>query len=389
MKKLTCILFFLYSMMTVAQTEVFKTKINFSANALNDFDSSMSIDSTQIYFNASDFRIYAHDKKTGILNWSYFNRKINSIAPIPYKNYVFAEKQFDILNNKTVQLNAKTGDTIQFLNIENMCSQPIFDGDFMYCTATVPNVGGSVLKYDLKKNVVVWEKFIGSALSIQPYYFKNKIVANAKNDNWFEIDYNGNFMKVNSKELAFVDTSEVFVKNYKFLTHDGKEISEDFLKKNKISIEHYQTKNNDTNTFIITDNQLLVLGNKKKKVLQLDLGAAFAIDNFEYSVYYNILTINPESIWFCYQNQLIHYDFKNKKLLRKVDLNPWNPHQVVVENRTIWLISKNDGQLYGLDFEPDQRQADEVAARANQNICTEPDPKKIEAAKEIQEKLKK
>lgn len=118
--------------------------------------------------------------------------------------------------------------------------------------------------------------------------------------------------------------------------------------------------------------------------MQLNLEKEFPTDDFSTDVYSSILALQQESVWFNYQNRLLHYDFKNKKLLRKIDLTKWNPHQILLEKRTIWLISKNDGQLYGLDFEPDQQTADKIQAIANYYKCALPDPKMIEAAKASQ-----
>lgn len=85
---------------------------------------------------------------------------------------------------------------------------------------------------------------------------------------------------------------------------------------------------------------------------------------------------------------MVNYDFKNKKLLRKVDLTKWEAQQAVLESRTIWLISNIDGQLYKLDFEPDQETADRIKAKADYYKCIIQDAKKNEAAKAAQEKYK-
>lgn len=233
-------------------------------------------------------------------------------------------------------------------------------------------------------------------MDLQPRYslfnLKDRIIANAEDDNWFEIDYNGRFFKTKSKTQISLNTTAIFVKKYKFLTHDGKEITQDFFQKNKLSSSDYKTKMNDTHTFILDEKQLLILGDNKKKLLQLGLEKEFPTDDFSQDPYNSILVIQPESVWFCYQNFLIHYDFINKKWLRKVDLTKWNPNQVIVENRKIWLISKNDGQLYALDFEPDHRTAEMLAAKAKMDFerhrCDVLDPERIELIRAAQERLK-
>lgn len=158
-----------------------------------------------------------------------------------------------------------------------------------------------------------------------------------------------------------------------------------------LSNSQNQTQINNTHTFTLTDKQLLVFGSNKKKILQLDLETEFPTDNFEPDAYSTIITATAESVWFCYHNYLIHYDFNNNKRLRKINLSKWNPHQVILEKRTIWLISKNDEQLYGLDFEPDERKAYEMEARAKMQAERDrcfPDPKMIEAKRAAEEKFR-
>lgn len=110
----------------------------------------------------------------------------------------------------------------------------------------------------------------------------------------------------------------------------------------------------------------------------------FPTENFDQDAYSISVGFQPESFWFCYQNFLIHYDFEIKKRPRQVELTAWNPHQLVFNNR-IGLISKNYDQLYTLNFEPNQKNADFIKAKAEmereQRNPKPPNPKKIEAAK--------
>ena len=78
-----------------------------------------------------------------------------------------------------------------------------------------------------------------------------------------------------------------------------------------------------------------------------------------------IIKTDDKTVWFLHENHLVHYDFNKNKLLRDLDLNHWQPHQLILDNRTIWLISKNDGQLYALDFEPDESRAAEKKIKNN------------------------
>ncbi|HEY6142538.1 MAG TPA: hypothetical protein VIV55_03795 [Flavobacterium sp.] len=352
--------------------------------------SSMIVSNENILFIASDYNLYSIQKKDGNINWQNYTGWKSNTPPIIYKNTFFYGKYENEVVRYT-EYNLNTGEKVRELPLESINSKPYFVNNTMYCTGLLD--GGKLLAYNLEENKIIWQKDIGHGINFQPVYSKDKIIANVEDDKWFEIDYNGNFLKTKSKIHTYMDTLKIFVKNYKFLTHDHKEITDDFLKKNKLSRWEYQTKTSEQNTFILTEKQLLVLANNKKKTFQLDLETEFPTDNWESNGHRSVITMNPESVWFCYQNFLIHYDFKNNKRLRKVDLTLWNPHQLLLDNRTIWLISKNDGQLYGLDFEPDQKTADAIEAKAKMEFerwrCDTTDSKKIEAAEAAEEKIKK
>jgi outer membrane protein assembly factor BamB len=372
-----------------SQTEVYKSDLLFTDFQSKELSSSLLISGNKILFSANNYKIYAIDKDSFKPIWeTYIAWKSNTPAYL-YKD-TFLYGHYENETTKVVQYDLNTGAKIKKLPFESIKPKPYFVNNIMYCTVLAD--GGKLVAYHLDENKIIWQKNIGHGIDFQPVYLKDKIIVNAEDDNWFEIDYNGNFLKTKSKSHTYIDSVTVFVKKYKFLTHDGKEITQDFLKKNKLSDSEYLIKTSDSHTFILTEKQLLVLENNRKKVLQLDLETEFPTDNFEPDAYSAILETHPESIWFCCQNYLVHYDLINNKRLRKVDLTKWNPHQVVLDNRTIWLISKNDGQLYGLDFEPDERTAAEIEARAKMEYerlrCPAPDLKKIEAAKAAQEKFR-
>nr|WP_315200217.1 PQQ-binding-like beta-propeller repeat protein [uncultured Flavobacterium sp.] len=365
-----------------SQTEIYKSDFAFDDFKSDRLAGSITISGKNILFKAFNDKVYSIDKKEGKTNWEINGGTKSDAAPYLYNNTFFYG------NSRTAQFDLATGKKIKELPFESLTTKPCFLNNIMYCTALAD--GGMLVAYNLDENKIIWQKNIGFGTEVQPVYLKDKIIANAQDDNWFEIDYDGNLLKTKSKKYIYLDTTQFFIKNYKFLTHDGKEITQDFLKKNKLSNSDYQT--NQANTFILNDKQLLVLGDNKTKILQLNLQKEFPTDDFDQDAYSGILALQPESVWFCFQNFLIHYDFKNNNRLRKVNLSKWNPHQILLENRTIWLISKNDGQLYGLDFEPDQKTADEIAAKTRMDFerygCDVPDQKKIEATKKAQEKFK-
>lgn len=368
-----------------SQAIIYKSDFAFDDFRPDGHSGSIIMAGENVLFNASNQKVYSIAKKDGKINWEIDTVTNSEIVPYPYNNTFFYGKHNNGVS-RVVQFNLNTGEKIKDLPLTTLNTEPFFLNNIIYCTALAD--GGLLVAYNMDENKIVWQKNIGFGVDLQPIYLKEKIIANAEDDNWFEIGYDGNFLKTKSKKHIYLDTTQIFIKEYKFLTHDGKEITADFLKKNKLLISDYQTKTTDHHTFILTENQLLILGNNRKKVLQLHLEKEFPTDDFSTDSYRSILALQPESVWFCYQNFLIQYDFIKKKCLRKVDLKAWNPHQVLLENRTIWLISGNNGQLYGLDFEPDQKTADQIEAIANHYKCTEQNLKKIEAAKAAQEKLK-
>ena len=54
---------------------------------------------------------------------------------------------------------------------------------------------------------------------------------------------------------------------------------------------------------------------------------------------------------FFYLDTIVLYDFKNNKTLKTFDCTQWNVHQAILENNNLWLISRKDGQLVGLELE--------------------------------------
>lgn len=379
--------FLLIGINVLAQTEIYKTDFVFNDFQSKEIFGSLLVSGNKILFSASNYKIYAINKDQLKTIWETSTGRKSNSAPDVYKETFFSSNYKD---GKTAmsQYDLNTGEIIKKLPFESTNSKPHFENNMMY--ATVLYDGGKLVAYNLNENKIIWQKNIGFGADVEPVYLKDKMIAKTENNNWFEIDYNGNFLKTKSKSHTYIDSAKIDVKKYQFLTHDGKEIPREFLKKNKISDSEYQIKKSDKHTFLLSENQLLILGDNRKKILQLDMEVEFPTDNFAYDSYSTVIKTQPESVWFCYQNYLLHYNFKNKKLLRKVDLTKWNPYQIILENRTIWLISKNDGQLYGLDFEADQKTADCINVKAEMEREMRnpkpPDKKKIEAAKAAEEK---
>ncbi|WDO12245.1 PQQ-binding-like beta-propeller repeat protein [Flavobacterium sp. WW92] len=372
-----------------SQTEIYKSNSVFKNFEATSLSASLVIAADKVLFNAADYKIYAIDKTSLQPVWEIYTGWKSNTPPYLH-DAAFFYGNYEKGRTRVAQYDLNTGAKRKELPFESLQSEPYIANGRMYCTVLWD--GGKLVAYDLQEDKTLWQKNIGHGAEVAPAYRPDRIIANAEDDNWFETDYSGNLLKGKARKHAYIDTVEVFVKEYKFLTHDGKEITPDFLRKNKIDPLEHQVKRTQSHTFILSEKQLLVLGTNKRKAGSLALETIVEEPYFDPDDAGAILTTNAESVWLYCQKQLIHYDFKNSKLLRKLDLTSWNPHQVRVDGRTIWLISKNDGQLYGLDFEPDQQTADRLRVQAERqweiNNPKPVDPKKIEAAKAAQEKLK-
>jgi hypothetical protein len=380
------VLFIFCNLQANSQTVIFKSEIFLTEEQLNNFITSFTFDCNQIYFNANDYNLYAFDIKTGTLKWQQHVANKSNFAPIIFQNTLIVSKHFSEYKDKSVQFDAATGDTIQTLKIEKIYSKAIFKDSIMYCTAI--KSGGKILAYDLKNNQVIWSYFIGHGVSIAPYYFKDKIIANAEGDNWLELDYNGNLLATKCDSKTYLDTVEVCTRQFRWLNYNQKELH------NK-ELEQYETikiKLTTDRTIAMTEDKIFFYGINNKVLDLLDLSTIVLpevaiMDND----YFELLKVKNNCIWFFYQNILAVYDYKNKKVIKTVDLTKWNPHQIMLDDNNLWLISKNDGQLYGLQLAETEEVLDKKAAiarREKELACTKPDPERVAAEKAAKEKLK-
>jgi hypothetical protein len=334
-----------------SQNEFFNSNIKFSDNQFNKFYSSFSIDSSQVYFNANDYYIYAYDKQTGTLNWSYYLANKTNTSPIAYQNNLIVSNYSSENVDKCVQLNSKTGDTIHTLVIQSINSKPFFKENIMYCTGIDNGYGGAVMAYDLKKNSVIWGKFIAHGVDKQPYYLKDKIIANAEEDNWFELDYNGKLIDTTCGDNTnlFVDDIKC-VQNYIHRTHDNKGITQSFLKEYFVDYENLKVSSNNNYTFLLSNSKLMILKDNLEIVKQVNVDGIVTLPEKAINGYREILKIDDTTIWFFYKNLLVVYDYINEKSLNTYNLSSWNPHQIILDGHNVWLISRIDGQLHGLNL---------------------------------------
>jgi hypothetical protein len=137
--------------------------------------------------------------------------------------------------------------------------------------------------------------------------------------------------------------------------------------------------------------KLIVLADDIKVISKVEIQKLIQLPDEGENEYLEILKIETEKVWFFYQNLLVHFDFKKNKVVKTYDLTKWNTHQVVFDNTNLWLISKNDGQLYSLQLELTQKEKDEKIARLKKEKeqgYTKPDKTRMEAQKAAEEKYK-
>ncbi len=351
--KLISLLILFFGFKANAQKEVWKSDVIFYEDSLNDFYSSIAVDSTQIYFIANDYYVHAIDKKTGKTIWNYYLANKTNNSPKIFKNNILVGKHISEYSNQCIQLNSKTGDTVQTLLISKIETEPLFKNDVMYCTALNDGVGGVIMAYNLAENKIDWQQFIAHGVSTQPHFLKDKIVANAEADNWFEIGYDGVLKDTTCtyKATMFVESIPC-VNNYEVLTPDEIQLNSDFLTSNLGEYENFNQKVGEKITVLMSDENLLIIGRNKKILQKINLSEISSIPKFEPNGYKDLIKIEDDFIWFFYQNQLFSYNYKINTMDKIYDVSKWKAHQLVLEidNSMAWIISKNDAQLYGIQL---------------------------------------
>ena len=225
----------------------------------------------------------------------------------------------------------------------------------MYCTGIDGGYGGAVIAYDLKKNNLIWGKFIAHGVDRQPYYLKDKIIANAEDDNWFELDYNGKMVDTTCEYKANLFIEDIkCVQNYVHRTHDNRGISQTFLQEYFGDYENLKVSTTNKHTFILSSSKLMIVRDKLEIDKGINVDEIVTLPEKAINDYREILKIDDATIWFFYKNLVVVYDYINYKPIKTIDLSSWRPHQVVFDDTQLWLISKNDGQLIGLELDPEK-----------------------------------
>ncbi len=356
MKKLASLLIFFAVILSVKAQDstiipkpFFSTNIAISEKNLSEFYSSFNINNNSIIFNANNYNIYSINKQTGTIEWEFYAGRKTNRLPFFHGNSVIIGIYVGEYA-KCVRLNLSSGKLIQTLNIESLKTQPFFKDSIMYVTAIANS--GQLIAYDLKADSIIWAKFIAHGVETQPYFLENKIIANAEEDNWFEIDYNGQLLDTTCKNKADLFVEDIkCVRNFKFLTHDNKEITELFIEKQFEYNSNVKVKTTTEKTFILGDNKLLIIGKKMKILKTIEIETIVTLPETYNNERLEILKIENNTIWLFYKDVLVVYDFEKNQIIKEQDFSYWSAHQVMLDKNNIWLISRNDGQLYGFTLE--------------------------------------
>jgi hypothetical protein len=346
---LLALTFILISVPTSAQREFFKSRqhnTHENLESLENFNSSISLANDLILFNANDFNVYAYDKNSGDLVWRYPSRYKSNI-PIHVEDTIAYVATFLDNTEQTAKINTKNGKLIKNLPFGPLATKPIVRKNVLYGTAIYDY--GCIVAYDLKTDTVIWSRFLAHGFSRQPYFFKDKIVANAEGDNWVEINYNGSLLDTTCKKKANIYVENIpCIKQFRALTHDRLEI------KGKLALkifggyfeDGYELAYGPHTTLITREGNLYIFGDKLRQKRTINISAIANLPPSNEPA--KIIKVTPDFIWLLFENHLIQYYYNQNKIGKNVNLTQWQPSTCIIELDRLWLVSKNDGLLYGL-----------------------------------------
>jgi hypothetical protein len=326
---------------SIGQMVSFKSAQQLSEGNLKSMYASISLDENLLLFNAADYQLYAYDKRSGLLKWTYDLERKSDVQPFIIGNCIWANGK-----NGVVQLDT-AGNLVKTLPFATIETTPFFKDGIIYGTGIYD--GGSLYAYDTKKDTVLWKRFLAHGCSVRPYYLKNKIVANAEGDSWLELDYSGKLTDslCETGEEAFPSELSC-AKKFTALSHDENKIYGYFGDINRSTFGLPELFYSEKNTFILSDGALNIFGDKE--VLQSSVQLSGLSDTLEMGDWGDgkILKATNETISLLCNDYLFVYNYQREKLISTTDLRKWRPHCVISDENKLWLISKKDGLLYGL-----------------------------------------
>jgi len=344
----TLAILMLFTTAGYSQKEFFRSQQVFTKDQMSTFISSITIHEDLVIFNANDYQLYAYNKKDGSLKWS-FETNYKSTTPVFVQDsIVYAAISKNEIRN-AIQLGLTNGNLIKTLPFGPLATKPFIRKGILYGTAIYDY--GCIVAYDLAKDTVTWSRFVAHGYSQQPYYFENKIMANAEGSNWVLLGYDGVLIDTTCKVKANLFVADIpCAKNFTALSHDGLEIkgklAEDILGDIFFGMPPMLTT--EKFTYIFYEDKLTILSGKLKIKQQVEV---FSLaDSLVENSNAKLLKADNENIWMLYGNYMLQYNHQTKKLVRLTDLSAWQPEKVLLDEENIWLVSGKDGLLYGLSL---------------------------------------
>lgn len=338
---LFCLLAF-STTVSLSQTVFFKSDIAFRENDFHDFYSAVKVGDQHILFTANDFTLHTYNKKSGKAGWA-FDLRYKEDRPVKIMDNSVLAKSGEV----TIRIDLGTGkiqDTLQGLEIY---TDPIFKGDVMYASGLYD--GGSVFAYDLQEGKLLWNHFISDGCQVKPYYDKDAIYANMDGTQWLKISYDGKLMNCTDSASVSDDlVADSCFEDFSLITHDGYKLSEQKLMKMfGQSIYSKQVLYSAYHTFVFQElgSKVLVVGKKMKKAALINLVDVFGTPYFDLD---KILQVDDTRIWISLFSEVYTYDFVSRKVVKKMDLSSWEPYSIQMDGEDYWVISRKDGQLYGI-----------------------------------------
>ena len=331
-KHFFALLFLLFTTsVAFSQKEFFRSQQVFKEGQLDKFYSSITIHDSIILFNANDYHLYAYNKNNGRLKWVYKNN-YKTVVPVFVADNIIYAAASQKEEPKAVQISLADGKLIKTLPFGPLQTKPIVKNGMLYATATYNY--GCIVAYNLQKDTVAWSRFIAHGLSRQPYYFENKILANAEGNNWVALGYDGKLLDTGCAVKANIFVEDIpCVRTFAALSHDGLEIkgklSDDIFGKDFFDQPDIMTSNNFT--YILYGDKLSIISKKLKVRQQMEISAL--VPDLADNVNSKLLKVNDESIWILHADHLLQYNQKTKKLLRQINLVAWQPQQVLFDGK--------------------------------------------------------
>lgn len=337
---------FLSTASTFCQTVFFTSPATFNKDQLSPFYASLSLQGNYVLYNAPDYKLYAYAKDSGQLAWSFDLQYKSNLAPF----LIGDSSLWANSKNGVVQLRLSTGflqkDKFPFYTIE---SQPHNKNGLVYGTGIYD--GGCLFAYDPVKDSLLWYRFLAHGISVTPYYQSDRIIANAEGDNWLELSYSGKLKDAACDTIAVNFPSELpCAKTIEALHPEAKAMDKKVARKIRAG-EHDNPYivHGSQQTFVINNSIFYVLDKKQKQLCAVHLDSLLIQDDERGgSGDAAVLQHSNDSVWVLFREQLLVYNWKQKRSIKTIDLQKWSPHQVALQEKKLWLISRKDGRLYGI-----------------------------------------